>query len=43
MAVAGKALICILWQVGIALVSYITISIVMLVLYDSRGYRRGRK
>ena len=43
MAVAGKALICILWQAGIALVSYIAISIVMLVLYDSRGYRRGRK
>jgi len=32
-----------LWQVGVALVSYIAISVTMMVLYDSRGYRRGRK
>lgn len=43
MTMAGKALICLLWQVGVALVSYIAISVTMMVLYDSRGYRRGRK
>ena len=43
MEVAGKALTCILWQVGVALVSYIAIAVTMVVLYDGRGYRRGRK
>lgn len=43
MEVAGIALKCIIWQVGVALVSYIAVAVTMTILYDSRGYRRGRK
>lgn len=43
MEMAGKAMVCIAWQAGVALFSYIAISITMLILYDSKGYRRGRK
>ena len=42
MEMADKAVVCILWQAGVALVSYIVISVVMAVLYDSRGYRREK-
>ena len=43
MDVAGKALLCLVWQVGVALVSYIAVAVTMTVLYDSRGCRRGRR
>jgi hypothetical protein len=43
MTMAGKALICLVWEVGVALVSYLAIAVTMTVLYDSQGYRRGKK
>ena len=43
MEVAGKAMVCLAWQVGVAFVSYIVVGIVMMFLFDSRGCRRGRK
>ena len=43
MDVAGKALLCLVWQVGVALVSYIAVAVTMTILYDSRGCRRGRR
>ena len=43
MEVAGKAVVCLLWQVGVAFVSYIAVGITMMFLFDSRGCRRGRR
>ena len=43
MEVAGKAFTCLLWQVGVAAVSYVVICIIATILFDSRGIRRGKK
>lgn len=43
MDVAGKAFTCLLWQVGVAVVSYVAICLTVTILFDSRGIRRGRK
>ena len=43
MQMADRAFICLLWQIGVALVTYIGISIVAMVLFDSRGRRRTEK
>ena len=43
MDVAGKAFTCLLWQVGVAVVSYVVICLTVTILFDSRGIRRGRK
>ena len=43
MDVAGKAFMCLLWQVGVAVVSYVGICLTVTILFDSRGIRRGRK
>lgn len=42
MQVANTAFSCLLWQVGVAVGGYVLIGIVMMFLFDSRGYRRGR-
>ena len=43
MVVAEKAVTCLVWQVAVAFISYIAVWIVMMVLFDSRGCRRGRR
>ena len=43
MAVAEKAMTCLIWQVAVAFISYIAVWIVMMFLFDSRGCRRGRR
>ena len=43
MQMADRAFICLLWQIGVALVTYIGISIVAMILFDSRGRRRTEK
>ena len=43
MQMADRAFICLLWQIGVAMVTYIGISIVAMVLFDSRGRRRTEK
>ena len=40
MQMADKAVVCLLWQIGIALVTYIGICITVTVLFDSKGRRR---
>ena len=43
MQMADRAFICLLWQIGVALVTYIGISIVAMILFDSRGRRRAER
>ena len=40
MQVAGTAFTCLLWQAGVALVTYLGISVTAAILFDSRGRRR---
>ncbi len=43
MQMANRAFHCLLWQIGVALITYIGISIMAMVLFDSRGRRRTEK
>lgn len=43
MEAANTALTCLIWQTAVALASYVAVGITMMVLFDSRGCRRGRK
>ena len=43
MQMAERAFSCLIWQIGIALITYVGISIVAMVLFDSKGRRRGKK
>ena len=43
MQMAERAFSCLIWQIGIALITYIGISIVVMFLFDSKGRRRGQK
>ena len=43
MQVAERAFSCLIWQIGIALITYIGISIAVMFLFDSKGRRRGQK
>lgn len=43
MQMASRAFTCLLWQIGVALVTYIGISIVVMFLFDGRGRRRAEK
>ena len=40
MALATKSFVCLMWQAGLALISYFGISFVVMLRYDSKGYRR---
>ena len=40
MAVATKAFVCLMWQAALAVISYFVISIIVMMRYDSQGYRR---
>ena len=40
MQIATASFTCLLWQVGLALISYIVISVVVMLRYDSKGYKR---
>ena len=43
MQTAERAFSCLLWQIGIALITYIGISLTAMVLFDSKGRRRKEK
>jgi len=43
MQMAERAFSCLIWQIGIALITYIGISIAVMFLFDSKGRRRGQK
>lgn len=43
MQMADKAFSCLLWQIGVALISYVGICVVVTVLYDSKGRPRWKK
>lgn len=43
MQMAERAFSCLIWQIGVALITYIGISIVVMFLFDSKGRRRGKK
>ena len=43
MDMAGRAFSCLLWQIGVALITYIGICIVVTVLFDGKGRRRSEK
>ena len=43
MQMAERAFSCLIWQIGVALITYIGISIVVMFLFDSKGRRRGQK
>ena len=40
MEVATKAFVCLMWQAVLAVISYFVISIIVMMRYDSQGYRR---
>ena len=40
MEMANTALICLLWQAGLALVSYLVICLIVMFRYNSKGYLR---
>ena len=40
MEVATKAFVCLMWQAVLAVISYFVISIIVMLRYDSKGYRR---
>ena len=40
MEVATKAFVCLMWQAALAVISYFVISIIVMMRYDSKGYRR---
>ena len=40
MEVATKAFVCMMWQAVLAVISYFVISIIVMLRYDSKGYRR---
>ena len=40
MQMASRAGICLLWQIGVALITYIGISITAMILFDEKGRRR---
>ena len=40
MEVATKAFVCLMWQAALAVISYFVISIIVMMRYDSQGYRR---
>ena len=42
MQMANAAFSCLLWQIGVALISYVGICIVVTILYDSKGRRRWK-
>ena len=42
MAALGKAMVCILWQIGALVVACIAIDIVVVCLFDRKGFRRRR-
>lgn len=41
MEMANRAFTCLLWQIGVALITYIGISAVITILFDGKGRRRG--
>lgn len=43
MKVAERAFSCLLWQIGVALITYIGISLVAMFLFDSKGRLRKEK
>lgn len=40
MEMATKAFMCLMWQAGLALISYFGISFIVFLRYDAKGYRR---
>lgn len=40
MELATKSFVCLMWQAGLALISYFGISFVVMLRYDGKGYRR---